>query len=88
MTATQTQQIKVTSSTDLFQSLPTDFQNELWETCPFSFGDCSFSLVHPSWVKSWILDIHDVEDELNPVNQLLIHLDELSKGQVYIDLES
>jgi hypothetical protein len=85
---TQIEQIKITSATDLFQSLSTDFQNQLWDSCPFSFGDCNHSLVHPNWVKGWILDMFDDEAQENEVNQLLVQLDELSESQVYIDLES
>lgn len=85
---TQIEQIKITSATDLFQSLSTDFQNQLWDNCPFSFGDCNYSLVNPNWVKGWILDIFDDEAQENEVNQLLVQLDDLAKQQVYIDLES
>ena len=85
---TQIEQIKIASATDLFQYLSTDFQNQLWDICPFSFGDCNYSLVNPNLVKGWILDIFDDEAQENEVNQLLIQLDDLAKQQVYIDLES
>ena len=84
----QIEQLKVTSSTDLFQSLSTDFQNQLWDSCPFSFGDCNYSLVDPKWVKGWVLDLFDDEAQEAQVNQLLVQLDDLAKQNVYIDLES
>ena len=84
----QIEQIKSTSSTDLFQHLSTDFVNQLWDACPFSFGDCNYSLVDPNWVKGWVLDIFDDEAQEAQVNQLLVLLDDLAKQQVYIDLES
>ena len=85
---TQFEQIKITSATDLFTDLSSDFQNQLWDSCPFSFGDCSYSLVDPKWVKGWVLDIFDDESQETQVNQLLVQLDDLAKQQVYINLES
>jgi hypothetical protein len=79
--------IKIIGSSELFQSLPSSLVNEMWGTCPFSFGDCTHSLVHPSWIRDWITDIFD-DEENEQVNNFFKTLVTLSKDGVYVDLEN
>jgi hypothetical protein len=79
--------VKVVDSQELFSSLPASLVNELWDACPFSFGDCNLSLVDAYSVRNWITDIFD-DEENEQVNNVLATLKSLAAERVYIDLEN
>lgn len=80
--------LTVVGVTDLFEHIPAAQQNVLWDACPFSFGDCGFSLVHPIDVEGWILESFDEELEELHFKNLFETLNNLSTRKVYIDLEN
>ena len=79
--------VKIISSSDLFASLPRDLVNELWDSCPFSFGDCCYSLVNAHDIQCWLRDLlADKEDKR--VNEFMYRLNHLTENNIFIDLES
>jgi hypothetical protein len=78
---------KAIDSHELFSSLPDSLVNELWDACPFSFGDTDHSLVAAYTVRCWITDIFDGEEN-EEVNKVLEKLKSLAAKKVYINFES
>lgn len=82
--------ILIVSSDDLLQDLPFDIIAELWDNCPFSFGDTSYSLIRADHFKDWLLDIvnkDDHEDVIEIVESIENTLDELTRENIFVDLE-
>jgi len=79
--------IKVVDSCEIFNNLPSGLVNELWNACPFSFGDCNLSLIDARSVQDWITDIFD-DEENQQVNNVLATLKTLASERVYINLEN
>jgi len=79
--------VKVVDACELFRPLPASLKNELWDACPFSFGDCNLSLIDAHSIRDWITDVVD-DEENEQVNSVLATLKTLASERVYIDLEN
>jgi hypothetical protein len=84
---TEIRTFKAIDSQELFSSLPSSLVSELWDHCPFSFGDANHTLVDAHSVRNWITDIFD-DEENEQLKDVLAILDSLAADRVYIDLEN
>ncbi len=78
-------------ASELFEELSRKTQNNLWDNCPHSFGDCGYSLVNHVHIQHWIEDVLDF-DELSNEDRVVIEgifetLKEYGKKHIVIDLE-
>jgi hypothetical protein len=78
-------------ASELFENLSGSVQNQLWDDCPYSFGDCGFSLLNSVHVEHWIEDTLDF-DELSDQDKATIEdifraLKEYDKKNINIDIE-
>lgn len=90
-TAPHVHNVSFVFASELFENLSGDVQNQLWDACPYSFGDCGFSLLHCVHVECWIEDTLDF-DELSDQDKAAIEdifraLKEYDKKNINIDIE-
>lgn len=82
--------ISLIYASELFEKLSGKVQNELWDNCPYSFGDCNFSLIHPVHVEHWIetldFDNLSIEDK-DAIKTIFESLKEYAKDGIHIDIE-
>ena len=86
-----THSVSFVYASELIEELSRKIQNELWDNCPHSFGDCNFSLISPTQMKNWIEDTLDF-DMLSDKHKLLIEeifetLNTLKKKGLLIELQ-
>ena len=78
-------------ASELFEELSGEVQNQLWEDCPYSFGDCAFSIVNHVHVQHWIedyVDFDDLSDKDKAVFEDIFRtLEECGKKHINIALE-
>ena len=78
-------------ASELFENLSGDIQNTLWDVCPYSFGDCGFSLLSSVHVEHWIedsLDFDDLSDsDKTAIENIFQTLKEFGKKNINIDIE-
>ena len=78
-------------ASELFENLSRKVQSQLWDDCPYSFGDCHFSIVNHVHIQHWIednVDFDDLSDKDKAVFEDIFRtLEECGQKHINIDLE-